>query len=195
MLGTYRPIDAIVRAHPVRAVMTDLKQHQHATELPLDSLSEADVVAYCRQRLRAQALPAALTRVLHRRSRGHPLFLVTIVDEMVRQGLLHGGAAGGDVSKAIEAIMGAVPESLRQVIEQQLHQVSPEDRGLLEVASTAGREFSAAAVAAVVNLATEDIEARLAVLAQHGQYVQSAGLVEWPDGTVAAGWLPPRPVS
>jgi predicted ATPase/DNA-binding winged helix-turn-helix (wHTH) protein len=188
ILGTYRPVDAMVRAHPVRTVMTELTQHQQGAELPLDYLSEADVAAYCRQRLRAQALPAALTRVLHQRSSGHPLFLVTIVDEMIRQGLLREGTAGGDVSKAVEAIRGAVPESLRQIIEQQLHQVSPEDCGLLEAASIAGREFSAAAVAAAVNRGTEDIEARLDVLAQHGQFVRSGGLVQWPDGTVAAGY-------
>ena len=30
ILGTYRPVDAIVRAHPIRTVMMDLKQHQQA---------------------------------------------------------------------------------------------------------------------------------------------------------------------
>src|SRR5919198_4522739 len=161
ILGTYRPVDAMVRAHPVCTVMAELTQHQQGVELPLDPLAEADVAAYCRQRLRAQALPAALARVLHQRSSGHPLFLVTIVDEMLRQGLLREGTAGGDVSEAIGAIMGAVPESLRQSIAQQLHHLSPDDRGLLEVASITGREFSAAAVAAPVSQGIEDIEARL----------------------------------
>jgi predicted ATPase len=188
LLGTYRPVDAIVRAHPVCTVMTELKQHQQGAELPLDYLSEDDVATYCGQRLRVSPLSEALTRVLHQRSRGHPLFLVTIVDELLRQGLLYEGAVGADVSKAIGAIRGAVPESLRQIIEKQLYQVSPEDRGLLEVASLAGREFSAAAVAAVGNQDTEDIEARLTVLAQHGQFIRPEGLVEWPDGTVAAGY-------
>ena len=27
ILGTYRPVDAIVRAHPIRTVMRELKQH------------------------------------------------------------------------------------------------------------------------------------------------------------------------
>ena len=107
---------------------------------------------------------------------------------MLRQGLLHEGAVGGGVSKAIGAIMNAVPESLRQIIEQQLSQVSPADRSLLEMASIAGREFSAAAVAAVGNQGTEDIEARLAVLAHHGQCIREGDLVAWPDGTVAAGY-------
>ena len=188
LLGTYRPADARVRAHPVCTVMMDLTQHQQAIELPLDALSEADVAAYGGQRLRVQSLPAVLARALHQRSRGHPLFLVTLVDAMLRQGLLHEGAVGGDVSKAVRAITGAVPESLRQIIEQQLSQVSPADRSLLEVASLTGREFSAAAVAAVGSQDTEDIEARLAVLAQHGQFIRVGEPVAWPDGTVAAGY-------
>jgi DNA-binding winged helix-turn-helix (wHTH) protein len=140
ILGTYRPGDAMVRAHPIRTVMTDLIQHQQAAELPLDYLSEAEVAAYCRQRLRAQPLPEALAQMLHQRTLGHPLFLVTIVDELIRQGLLCEGTTGADVSTVIEAIRGAVPESLRQII------------------------------------------------AQHGQFIRAGGLVEWPDGTVTAGY-------
>ena len=43
-------------------------------------------------------------------------------------------------------------------------------------------------MAAVGNQDTEDIEARLAVLAHHGQFIRSGGLVAWPDGTVTAGY-------
>src|SRR5262249_12056731 len=119
---------------------------------------------------------------------GHPLLLVTIVEELQRQGLLHEEATRGDVAKAARTIRRAVPASLRHMIEQQLHQVHPEDHGLLEAASLAGRTFSAAAVAAAVDQVTEDIEARLAVLAHHGQFIEAGGLVAWPDGTVAAGY-------
>jgi predicted ATPase/DNA-binding winged helix-turn-helix (wHTH) protein len=188
LLGTYRPVDAIVRTHAIRTVMTELTQHKQAVELPLDYLSEGEVAAYCWQRLRGKLLPEALVRVLHQRTRGHPLFLVTLVDELQRQGLRHEEATGGDVSEAVGTIKGVVPESLRHIIEQQLHHVGPEDQGLLEAASIAGRAFSAAAIAAVVNQAMEDIEARLAVLAHHGQFIEVGGLVEWPDRTVAAGY-------
>jgi DNA-binding winged helix-turn-helix (wHTH) protein len=191
LLGTYRPVDAIVRAHPIHTVMTDLTQHQQGVELPLDYLSAGEVAAYCSRRLQRQSLPPALADALHQRTRGHPLFLVTIVDEMRRQGLLHGETAAGDVSNTVRTIRSAVPESLRQSIVQQLHQVGPDDQGLLEAASIAGRAFSAAALTAVVPQATDDIEARLAVLAHHGQFIAAGGLVEWPDGTVAAGYRPP----
>jgi predicted ATPase len=187
LLGTYRPVDAIVRAHPIRTVLTELTQHQQGVELPLDYLLAGEVAVYCCQRLRGPSLSAKLAHVLHQRTRGHPLFLVTTVDEMQRQGLLPEEAAGEDVSKAVRTIRSAVPQSLRHIIEQQLHQVRPEDQVLLEAASLAGRTFSAA-VAAAVNQATEDIEPRLAVLAHHGQFIQVCGLIEWPDGTVAAAY-------
>ena len=120
ILGTYRPVDAMVRAHPVRTVMTELTQHQQGAELAARSTCRKTrwrpiVASGC-----GCTAPGALARVLHQRSHGHPLFLVTIVDALLRQGLLHEGAAGGDVSTAVGAIMGAVPESLRQIIEQQL---------------------------------------------------------------------------
>src|SRR5262245_22799646 len=188
LLGTYRPVDAIVRTHPIRAVMMELTQHQQGTELLLDYLSAGEVAAYCHQRLRGPSRSEALAHVLYKRSRGHPLFLVTIVEEMQRQGLLHEEVAGGDVARAVQTIRGAIPQSLRHIIEQHLHQVHPEDQGLLEAASMAGRTFSAAAVAAAVSQATEDIEARLTVLAHHGQFIEAGGLVAWPDGTVAAGY-------
>jgi predicted ATPase len=188
ILGTYRPVDAIVRAHPIRTVMLELTQHRQGAELPLDSLSEAEVSAYLSRRFGGLPLVADLARELHQRTRGHPLFLVTIVDELRRQGLLREEATGWDVSKTVEAIRGAVPDSLRQIIEQQLSHVRPEDQELLEAASLAGREFSAAALTAVSNQGTEDIEARLDALARQGQFLRAGGLVAWPDGTVAAGY-------
>src|ERR671930_2224330 len=65
LLGTYRPVDAIVRAHPIRTVMTELTQHQQGAEIPLDYLSAGEVVTYCRQRLREPSRSAALAHVLH----------------------------------------------------------------------------------------------------------------------------------
>ena len=61
-----------------------------------------------------------------------------------------------------------IPESLRHLIDQQLEQLHPEERVCLEVASVAGREFSAAAVAAGTDDRVEAMETRYAVLARRG---------------------------
>jgi predicted ATPase len=77
-----------------------------------------------------------------------------------------------------------VPESLRQMIEQQLDGCSPEEQRLL-AASVEGAEFSAAAVGAGVPTAAAEVEERCAVLARRGQFVQARGVEDWPDGTIS----------
>jgi hypothetical protein len=67
-----------------------------------------------------------------------------------------------------------------------LAQLSPEEQRVLEVASVAGVEFSAAVVAACLATAVEEAEERCAGLARRTLFVQPCGLTEWPDGTVAA---------
>jgi tetratricopeptide (TPR) repeat protein len=79
-----------------------------------------------------------------------------------------------------------IPESLRHVIDQQLEQLHPEERACLEMASVAGREFSAAAVAAGTDDRMEEMEARYAALARRGQFIQAGGTEAWPDGTLTA---------
>ena len=76
VLGTYRPVEAIVRAHPVRAMVQELTLHGYGAELALGEWSEVGVAAYLAQRGAGAAGPAALARVLTQRTEGHPLFVV-----------------------------------------------------------------------------------------------------------------------
>ena len=62
---------------------------------------------------------------------------------------------------------------------------SAEEQDILAVASVAGIEFTAAAVAAGVEQDTEHVETRCDALARGGQFLVSRGSDEWPDGTVA----------
>jgi DNA-binding winged helix-turn-helix (wHTH) protein len=55
VVGTYRPVEAIVHHHPLRTVVQDLQRHGHATELSLALLSAEAVTAYL-----GRAFPAAV---------------------------------------------------------------------------------------------------------------------------------------
>jgi tetratricopeptide (TPR) repeat protein len=186
LLGTYRPTDAIAHGHPVHTLTQDLLLHGQSAELTLTYLPEAAVAAYVTQRFAEQRLPEGLVRLLHQRTNGNPLFLVTVVDELVRQGRLGEDAAvwplGGDLAAAV----ASVPESLRQLIERQFVRLPPAEQALLEAASVAGREFAAATVAAVVDELVEAVESRCATLSRQGQFLQAHAPVDWPDGTVTA---------
>ena len=188
ILGTYRPVEAIVHAHPLRAAFTELGQHGQCMELVLDYLSKAEVAGYLRQRFGDAPQAVDLARVLHRRTNGNPLFLIAMVDELVRQQVVIEGPDGWEVQEGSEAITATVPATLRALIELQLAHLSAKDQTLLEAASVAGVEFSTAAVAAALERAEEGVEARCTALAHQGQILQAHGRAEWPDGTVTAGY-------
>jgi DNA-binding winged helix-turn-helix (wHTH) protein len=105
VLGTYRPVEAMTRAHPVRAMVHDLMVHGHGSELALEAWSEAGVAAYLAQRCPGAGVPAGLARVLTQRTEGHPLFLVAVVDELVRQGVLQAGPTGWGLVGGLDAVI------------------------------------------------------------------------------------------
>jgi predicted ATPase len=138
VLGTYRPVDAMMRVHPVCPVMQELQRHGRSVERALPSLPATEVVAYLARRFGQGALPDELARVLRQCTNGNPLFLVIVVDELMRQGILREGAGGWKVAEGLEAVVRGDPESLRTMVEQQLEQLSSTDQAILEAASMAG---------------------------------------------------------
>jgi predicted ATPase len=100
--------------------------------------------------------------------------MVTVVDELLARGEIN----PHDVEVS-------TPITLRQMIERQFDHLSPEEQRVLEVASVAGAQFSAAAVAAGIKMATGDVEACCTGLVRREQFLQTNGVSEWPDGTVA----------
>ena len=186
ILGTYRPVEVIVQAHPLRALLAEFQPHPQYAELVLDYLSEAAVVVYLQHRFGATSTPPALPHILHQRTSGNPLFLVAMVDELVRQRLLEAEGVAWREQEALAAIQSLLPTSLRQYIEQHVERLSGEDQALLEAASVAGHTFAVAAVVAAVPLAPEALEGRYTALARHGQFIAASGTETWPDGTVTA---------
>jgi DNA-binding winged helix-turn-helix (wHTH) protein/predicted ATPase len=186
VLGTYRPVEAIVHDHPLHTVKQDLQLHRQCRELPLTPLSEAAVGEYLEGRFPGCVFPEALTQHLFRRTDGNPLFLVNVVAHLVAQGLLvehdgHWSLRGDAVDITME-----VPESLRHMIAQQFERLPPEEQQLVGAGSVAGIEFTAAGVAASLARQVEQVEAHCEALARRGQMLRPAGIVEWPDGTITA---------
>ena len=188
VVGTYRPVEVIVRKHPLQRVRAELRQLPQCQELVLDYLSDTAVAAYLTHRFGALPQVARVARLLHQRTNGNPLFLLAVVNELLRRHILHQTSEGWGVSDGCEAVAAIIPESLHILIEQHVAHLSRDDQRLLEAASVAGVEFTAAAVAAGLAQAEERVEARCTALAQQGRFFQASGQAEWPDGTVTAGY-------
>ncbi|WP_089945648.1 AAA family ATPase [Candidatus Entotheonella palauensis] len=186
VLGTYRPADAIVRQHPVTSIVHELQRQAKSVELLLDYFSETGVKVYLSGRLGESALPEGLVQLLHQRTNGNPFFLVTIVEEWIRQGVLRKSPEEWTVRSVSVATPEEIPNSIRHLIEQQLGMLSIENYQLLERASVAGVQFSAAALVLEGELTTEAVDTQIEALARRGQFVRTQGLTSWPDG-IASG--------
>lgn len=90
----------------------------------------------------AAAVPAALVRQVARRTDGNPLFLVTMVDYLVRQSWVVVGEGQVAVPEGVETLATTVPDSLRQLSEQQLAPCSPAAQRGGEVAGRGGITFT-----------------------------------------------------
>jgi hypothetical protein len=186
VLGTYRPVDVIVSGHPLRTVLHDLQQHGHSQALLLEPLTAGEVDAYLHGRFVQHQFPATLVRALYQWTEGHPLFMRTVVEALVRQGtVVQIGEAWAMPSEGA-AVALDVPDSLRHLLEQQFEQLSATEQQVLEAASVAGSEGTVAAMAAALDTAESTVEDVCAMLARRGQFLALSGEVHWPDGTQTA---------
>jgi DNA-binding winged helix-turn-helix (wHTH) protein len=185
VLATYRPIDVMIESHPVRALHQDLQIHGRCTELGLDRLSRAEVEQYLALRFGKAEMVRTLAGEVFRRTQGQPLFVVSLVDYFVAQRAIV-DVEGHWRLAAEEAICQKdMPRDLRDMITAQIDRLSTDEKQLLEAASAAGDEFSAALVAGAMNRNTLEVEQAFEGLARKGHVLTAAGVTEWPDGTVA----------
>src|SRR5262245_24884713 len=190
IVATYRIPEANSPSRPLRGVKEELALHGDCRELRLGLLGEATVREYLERRLGTGAAPPPLrelARVIHRRTDGNPLFMVNVVDDLVRLGVLayHDGA--WSLGRSVEHVASTVPDTLRHMIAWQLDRLDGADRRVVELASVAGIDFSAAAVAAGLRADGEETEGRCASLARSGRFLAARG-GGGPDGPLTANY-------
>jgi DNA-binding winged helix-turn-helix (wHTH) protein/predicted ATPase len=186
VLGTYRPTDVLVQGHPLATVVQELRLHGQCMALPLGLLSEAAVGVYLAARFPEQRLPAGLASWLYRRTEGNPFFLVNMIEQAVEQGRMHAGAGAWEGPAAGADGVGDMPETLRQLIEQQLAQLGDEAQRVLAAGSVAGLAFTATAVAAGLAADIAQVEEWCEGMERRGHFLRRQGSDAWPDGTVTA---------
>jgi DNA-binding winged helix-turn-helix (wHTH) protein/predicted ATPase len=181
IIGATRPI----AGGPVDELRRELRPRGKCVELAVPLLSADGVSDYL-----ADTYPGAesLVTLVHERTEGNPLFMDCLLRSWVETGALGSDDGRWEVHTAERELAGQVPETLRELLEQDAERLSTEDQRTLEAASVAGPEFSAAAVAAGLGLEVGPVEARCAKLARRTRFLRELGAERWPDGTVAASY-------
>jgi DNA-binding winged helix-turn-helix (wHTH) protein/tetratricopeptide (TPR) repeat protein len=186
VIGTYRPGEVLAGEHPLKRIKQELQVHGLCGELPLRFLTAGNVAEYLAARFPAGAVESLqrLARAVHQRTEGNPLFMTKVVDYLVGQKLIV--QHNGQWELKNEAMAAETPTDILQFLEQQIERVSPEKQQVLEAASVAGIDFSAAAVAAGLEREVDEVEHHCEGLTRRGQFLRSSGAVEWPDGAVSS---------
>ncbi len=123
VIGTYRPSDVERRDHPLKPLKQDLHVHRYCEELAIAPLSETAVAAYVAMRLAVPSSSAQpgfqqLTQMIHQRTEGNPLFMVSLVDYVTSRELRVDENEDGNFQRTMKQL--DIPVSLRAFIEHQI---------------------------------------------------------------------------
>jgi predicted ATPase len=187
ILGTYRPADAVLYNQNLRNTVKELKGRGLCQELFVELLSELDLANYLAGRLNGEASDDLIAG-LFRRSGGNPLFMVKLVEALIRtQALVCQDGRWGVASQAA-VLQADIPESLRSLISRFLEALPPAHKEILEVASVVGMNFSAAAMTRELDKTIEEIESACDCLSADSLFIEPGDLLTWPDGTLTGSF-------
>ena len=157
IIGTFRPAEASTRDHPIREVRQALRARRRCVDLALDYLSPPDVRDYLRGRFGNEM--KELGPLIHQRTDGNPLFVVSIVEDLIRGGQLTHTDSGWAMSVSPDRLELTIPEDLLEMVTLQFQSLSAQEQSVLEAASVIGVSFAPATVARALGRDAEEVDA------------------------------------
>jgi DNA-binding winged helix-turn-helix (wHTH) protein/tetratricopeptide (TPR) repeat protein len=133
-LASFRLAEVVALDHPLNPMRHELRLHRLCEEIVLDPFSETEVADYVAQRSPSLARDEAFVRGLHERTDGVPLFVSSVVGEVMER-------TGDDAAGKARLADVAVPENLAAIIDHYIARLGHEQRDLLCAAAVCGVEF------------------------------------------------------
>lgn len=186
IIGSYRCYELLQKTHPLKALLRELKAGRACNELSLGGLDASVAQKFVSGHLPDSPATVKLSRILHEKTEGNPLFMVQMLDYWKQKGLFDVFDAERDFDKFLRDVRTGAPESIQALVDEQMELLSDYDRGVLEAASIIGFEFSASAVATLLNENIVAVENRCNHLAQQEQFLCPASTTQWPDRRTAS---------
>jgi DNA-binding winged helix-turn-helix (wHTH) protein/tetratricopeptide (TPR) repeat protein len=186
IVAAYRPSVLLADAHPYLALERQLRTRGTAEELALTSLSRVDIEQYVRTRFPQNRLSARFVDAIHRTTEGNPLFLVDLVTDLIRRGVLTKHDDTWVVSRGLSDWQGDVPTSVRAMVDRTIRQLDAFDQSLLGAAAIQGSEFDSSILAMSVDIDPAWIEERLTALSNVQGILRPAGRMSGSDDSEGA---------
>ncbi len=133
-LSSFRLAEVVALDHPLSSLRHELRLQRLCEEVVLDPFSETEVADYVALRSASLARDEAFVRALHERTDGVPLFVSSIISEVMD---------AKEDETTIEARLAnlAVPDNLAAIIDHYIAKLDPEQRTLLCAAAVCGSDF------------------------------------------------------
>ncbi|MHC4492679.1 MAG: serine/threonine-protein kinase, partial [Planctomycetota bacterium] len=151
-----------------------LQRQDHATLLTLARLGPKDLTGLLIDAFHSERLAEELGFRIAQKSDGNPFFVFEIIRGL-REGRYLARADDGTWvrSRVIETI--EIPDTVRQLIQARIAELTEEDREVLDVAACLGFEFDPLLVGAVLGLSDIPLLRRLGHLEQKHRLVRAVG--------------------
>jgi DNA-binding SARP family transcriptional activator len=189
LVGAYRPGDVALgrpaagsgwERHPLEPVIHEFKRDLGDVHI---DLAQAEGRQFVEALLDTEPnhLDAAFRELLHRHTRGHPLFTVELLRGLQERGGLTRDEAGRWIAgPALD--WETLPPRVEAVIAERLSRLPEDWQSMLAAASVEGEEFTAEAVARVQREDERQVVQRLSgSLSQQHHLVHAQG-IQWLDG-------------
>jgi len=180
-LASFRVAEVVAMDHPLNALRRELRMHRLCEEVVLDPFSETEVADYVARLTPSLAREEAFVRALHERTDGVPLFISSIITDVIEQ-----KDDDADLEARIAAV--SVPENLAAIIDHYIARLGSAQRALLEMAAVYGVEFradmlalaSGRDIASVVQTCDELVRGHLWLAAPRNHVVRRGDAPELP---------------
>ena len=136
-LASFRLAEVVALDHPLNPLRHELRLHDLCEEIVLDPFSESEVADYVAERSPAIATDEAFVRALHERTDGLPLFVASVMTEVIARA----AQAGDDAAAGSQLAKIAVPENLAAIIDHYIAKLTSDQRLVLSAAAVCGIEF------------------------------------------------------
>ncbi len=181
---TFRPSELQLAGHPFLALKLDLQTRGVARELPLAFLTENEVRALLALKFPGSAFPPELSRMIHARTEGNPLFVADVAQYLRTKDVVRETGGIWTVVGSLPDLERELPESMRSMVQRKISQLGEADTQLLVAASVQGHSFDSMVISAALGRDPADVEERLDELERVYTFVNRRDEHEYPDGTL-----------
>ena len=173
VIGTSRHAEIQSPDHPLNRVMRSLVARSGALVVQLPRMAIATVQSFIDRRFAGHGFPPRLTDLVAKITAGTPLFMVSLLDDLVARGMLAERDGTWTLTVSIDEVEAHRPASVKQLIDIQLDRLPAAEQRVLEAASVVGAVFATALVAAALEMSVEQVDDICDALARRSLFLRA----------------------